>query len=66
VAGLSRLMGFQPPLVRSLVINNINGYGINSTSIKLLQVPSLLEAWYSFQVGCVFDKEIGDRDHYAG
>jgi hypothetical protein len=29
-------MGFQPPLVRSLIINNINGQGIKKTEQRLV------------------------------
>jgi DNA-directed RNA polymerase subunit E'/Rpb7 len=36
VAGVNRLMGSQPSLVRSLVINNINGYGIKEKEQRLV------------------------------
>ena len=56
MAGLNRLMGFQPSLVRSLIINNINGHGIKEKEPRLVGPQSKQSGATRLHEDCCFGK----------
>ena len=56
MAGVNRLMGFQHPLVSSLIINNINRHGIKEKEQRLVGPESKQSGATHLHEDCCFGK----------